>query len=88
MNIKQLNEVFSDLDNIGHNLIVMSEDESDDYHEEKSQGSEGLKVSIYKIPDTDIFLKVKRVTDSYGDGEKVSSIQFVAAQEKTILTYE
>lgn len=86
MDLKKINELFEDLDVLkGAKLI--STNESDDYYEEKDQGTVGLKVEIYNIGETDVFLKVVKNTDSYGSEEKVVGLQFVTAVEKTITTY-
>lgn len=89
MNYKQLNEILSNLDYPQAGLTLVSTNESADYYNEKNQGDEGLKVEIFAVDaDPEIFLKVVRATDSYGDNERVTSIQFVTKQSKTIDVYE
>ena len=88
MNYKKLNEILSNLENPGDKLKLISSDEGDNFYEGKNQGQEGLKVEIFDIQEDGVFLKVVTKSDSYGSNEKVSSIQFVAAQEKTITEFK
>jgi hypothetical protein len=89
MNYKQPNEILANLNNPKEGLTLMSTNESADYYEEKNQGDEGLKVEIFAVDaDPEIFLKIVKATDSYGDNEHITSIQFVTKLTKTIDTYE
>lgn len=85
MKLAQINEILKDLDNLG---TTISTDQSDNYSEEKYPGTEGIKVDIYPTPEKDVFLKVVTACDSYGDNERVKSIQFVAAAEKLVTIFE
>lgn len=87
MNLEKLNKLFEDLDNLNGAKLI-STNQSDDYYEEKNQGSVGLKVEIYNIGEPDIFLKVVKNTDSYGSEERVTSLQFVGQKEKLVTVYE
>lgn len=87
MNIEKINSILSVMDNFESKFKLISSDKSDGYHDEKSQGEEGLKVDIYDIGEPEIFLKVVTSSDSYGDDEKVSQIQFVTAKVKTVIEY-
>ena len=57
-------------------------------HGEGEQGVEGLKYEIYQLPFDDLFLKIEIRTDSYGDNERVESIQFAIASEKVVKVYD
>lgn len=85
MQLSTINELLKDFSNFG---IAISTDQSDNYHEEKEQDTEGIKVEIFPTPEKDVFLKVTTASDSYGDNEHVKSIQFVAATEKIITIFE
>jgi hypothetical protein len=90
MELERINEILSKIDNIGSvkGIKRISHDEPEDYYEEKYQGGESSQVSIYDIGEESIFLKVVRNTDSYGDNERVTSIQFVKPVRKEVIVYE
>lgn len=49
---------------------------------EGSEGETGLSYEIYQSGD--LYIKVKIETDSYGDNENITGIQFVEPREKLI----
>jgi hypothetical protein len=46
------------------------------------------KTSIYSSPLPDVFIQVVISEDSYGNNEKIKSIQFVKATQKIVLDYQ
>lgn len=87
MDLKKINDLLSNLNNISKKAKLISTDKSDNYNEEKDQGTEGVMVEIYDIGEENTFLKVVTNSDSYGDKEHISSISFVHSETKTITVY-
>lgn len=91
MQLSRINQFLSNLDNLerAKELSLISNDQSDDFYEEKNQGGEGKRVKIYAIQgETELFLKVVELSDSYGSNVRVGGIQFVSAQEKVVTIFE
>lgn len=89
MDYKKLNEKLKSLNEIRYGSIVSRQVISNVDPDHPSQGKEGEEVEVYDIglPDG-MFLMLTINTDSYGDNERVSGIQFVKAKEKKVLVYE
>ena len=51
------------------------------------QGAEGLKIEVYKLPFDGLFLKLDIKTDSYGDHERISGMEFVKPIKKEVTAY-
>lgn len=91
MTIQRVNELlalFLEDKGAATNVELISTDESADYYEEKNQEDEGLKVEIWDINDPEVFVKVRKATDSYGDNERVTEIKFVTKSTKNVTVYE
>jgi len=56
--------------------------------DEANRGDEGISYEIYQLPFDDLYLKFEIRTDSYGDNERVTSMQFVTPKKKEITVYE
>lgn len=90
MDYKKLNEALIDLSEYTlkrkyEQVLVKT---PDDYFQEKNQSDTSLKTEIYKLDFDDLYLKVSRVTDSYGDNERLSSIQLVKPVIKQVTDFE
>jgi hypothetical protein len=89
-NLKQLNEILRDLPNLrrstpeGVEIVKRINSNGGD----GEQGEEGVSYEVYKLPIDNLYVKLKITTDSYGDNEAVSGIEFVSPVEKTVTTYE
>lgn len=91
MNLQRVNELLEYFFQEGKapaNVKCISTDESADYYEEKNQECEGLKIEIWDIDDPEVFVKVRKATDSYGDNEAVKEIKFVTKSNKNVTVYE
>lgn len=88
MDFKQLNELLKDLSRIRNNNEQISKDVIHTIEDEGNQGDEGVSYEVYKIPYDNLYVRLTIKTDSYGDNEYVSGIEFVQPIEKTIQTFE
>ncbi len=86
MNYKLINEALKDLRNI--KLSKVSTFESEDFYEEKGQSEEGERIDIYDLKMDNLYLKVVTSSDSYGNENGVTSIQFVKPITKQVTDYE
>ncbi len=86
----QLNAVLADLNAIRYNSSLVErvvEKEIDDPDGE--QGENGVSYEVYKLPfDGETFIKLTITTDSYGNNETVSGVQFVRPVTKQVTAYE
>lgn len=90
MDYKKLNEALIDLSEYTlkkkyEQVLVKT---PDDYLQEKNQSDYSTKTEIYKLDFDDLYLKVTRVTDSYGDNERLSSIQLVKPVIKQVTDFQ
>ncbi len=79
MDYTQLNELLSDFDKLRRNKAV--ESKLPDYEE----GTDGYEV--YHIED-DVYVKLTIYTDSYGDNECVTGIEFVSPRTVQVTNFE
>ncbi len=92
MNLKQINEI---LRNQAHltkvqGIIYKGEVATDDYYEEKGQGTTGSRCQLYAIDsEPTILIKVEWSSDSYGDeGAYPHRLQFVKEEDINITDYK
>jgi anaerobic ribonucleoside-triphosphate reductase len=88
VDFKQLNEMLSNLNNIrygskGYKRVQEKVEHKVDVNYER-QGEEGLSYEVYSTPYPELYIRLEVKTDSYGDNEHVSGIQFVEPKEKVI----
>lgn len=92
MNVEKLNEVLSDLEGFRNSNVAVHTDvanEIDNSYGEGIQGEEGLSFEVFETDGLDgYFVKLEIRTDSYGDNERISGVQFVKPKEKTVVVYE
>ena len=90
MEITRINEILSDLDNLisRKDIKRIRQDKPENYGEEQYDHTELDKVEIFDISDNEYFLKVITTIDSYGEKERISSIQFVKPVKKEVIVYE
>lgn len=91
MEIKQLNEILSDLQDLRyskkykkvHSQVVK------ELGGEGCEGESGLAYEVYNVglPDG-VMVKLKINTDSYGDNEFINGVEFVKAVAKQVTVYE
>ncbi len=88
MDYKELNEILSDLTSLrkGQKASVQVVKKIDE--DEGEQGQSGLSYEIYNTPIDGVYVKLKIETDSYGDDERVTGIQFVKPVKKEITDFE
>jgi len=87
MDYKMLNETLKDLRKLRRGKTEFTEiiNEIDG---EGDQGEEGLKYEVYHIPKTEFYIRLEIRTDSYGDNQSVTGIQFVKPTEKIVKVFE
>jgi len=90
MDFQQLNALLKDLKGIRRNkdLKLIEKDVIHVIEDEGRQGEEGVAFEVYKLPYDNLHVRLKITTDSYGDNEAVSGIEFVQPIEKQIQTFE
>lgn len=92
MDYKQFNEIFANLNQIRYGTSPWIKLTTEIEHEIRGGGDEGrqgVSYEVYGCPfDSEVYLRFTITTDSYGDNEQISGIQFVKVTEKTIKTYE
>jgi len=87
MNYKILNEALKDLCKLRRGKTEFTE-VINEIDGEGDQGEEGLSYEVYKLSGTDIYIKLEVRTDSYGDNESITGIQFVQPTEKLVKVFE
>jgi len=90
MDYKKINDSLKDLDGLRyskkpiHRKVV--NEITDDY------GSQGDSNEIYEVYDIGLpdglFIKLRLGSDSYGDDQRVTGLEFVKGKEKTVTVYE
>lgn len=90
MNLDKINQLLSDIDNMSSNKSVkrISIDKPEGYGEEQYDGNELQKIEIFDIDEDNVFLKVVTSIDSYGERERITSIQFVKPVKKEVIVYD
>ena len=87
MNLTKINEVLRDLNklrNSGKTVEVEVVKKIDG----EEQGEEGLSYEVYKLPEDNLYVKLKITTDSYGEDERISGLEFVQPKEVTITQFK
>lgn len=88
MELKEINQILSALDEYTlRKTYKVIQTTNNGYGEERDQSEEGTKTVIYDIG-KEVFLKVVFTSDSYGSESGITSIQFVTAKKKEVLTYD
>jgi len=77
MDYKKINEALRDISAIRNKKAVETVKTDEDTTDE-----------VYPSEIEDVFIKLTVTTDSYGDNEKITSIQFVSPVTKNITNYE
>lgn len=85
MNFKQLNEVLKDIPALRSKRVERTVEHEVDG---ESQGDEGVAYEVCPLPYDGLYVRLRITTDSYGDNESVSGIEFVQPIEKQITRYE
>jgi hypothetical protein len=91
MELKQINEVLSDLSQytLQKKFKLVESNEPRNYWSEKNQGDNSVKTEIYEVDKkAKTFLKISRATDSYGNNESVVGISFVTPKEVKVTAFE
>lgn len=91
MDYKKINEILSDLTEYGlkNKFNQIQSHTPRDYWSEKSENESSAKVEVYEFDkEANIYLRVQRETDSYGDNESLVSLTFVNAVQTTVTAYE
>lgn len=89
MEFQKLNSLLKDLRSLRVKRNLVSTEVIHSIEDEGHQGEEGVSFEVYKIEGVDdIYMKLKIVTDSYGDNDSVAGIEFVQPIQKTITGYE
>lgn len=97
MDYKQINEILSNISNPNsNNSLIFVEKQNkhmgvsdNSYYSDGVQGESDQYVKIFKLKsDNEIYVAFEYETDSYGDNERVTSIQFVKPANKTVINYE
>lgn len=91
MDYKKINDILADLSERGleKKFKQVSSETPRNYWNEKSEGGEDVRTEVYEIDKAEnIFLKIQRRTDSYGDNETLCSITFVKPIEVKVTVYE
>jgi len=87
MDYKQLNKLFKNFKNLERTYKKVASSQDKNYYEEKDQGETGEKVEVFDIQIDGMYLQVTTKSDSYGDNETVSSMQFVQPITKEVTDY-
>lgn len=87
MDIKQINEILSDLNEfrLDNTYTKVATDEPRDFY---SEGEYSTKTDIYRLNIEDWHLKVNTTRDSYGDNPTITSIKFVKPVIRQIQDFE
>lgn len=90
MEIKQINEILKNVFNYpsskGYTKVL--DEKPSTYHEEKYQGTEDTRIEIWDLHQDNLLVKLDYTTDSYGDNERLTNIQFVKPITKSVTDYE
>lgn len=90
MEYKEINELLSNLNKLRNGRNKVGEEvvkKIDTNHPE--QDEEGLSYEIYSLPfDKEHFLRLTITTNSYGEDEQITGIEFVKPTKKTVTSYE
>ena len=91
MNYKLINESLKDLEELRYNKSkrIKKEIINEVAGDSSTQGEEGLAYEFYEIGLADNFiLKMTITTDSYGEDESITGIEFVKPIKKQVTVFE
>lgn len=91
MNYKLINEALADIATLRWKhpkFKKVSESTIDNLRGDERQGEYNEIIEIYSLGEDDLHIKLVLRTDSYGDGETVSSIQVVKPVVKQVTDFE
>ena len=80
--IEVLNKKFSSVRNFAYNEAIVTERDNSNGYEDSS-----TEVKVCKLSE-ELFIKFKITSDSYGDNEQITSIQFVKPKVVTVTHFE
>ena len=92
--LKQVNEILSDLEGIRRSwnkrtgYSQVNKEILKEIMEGGEQGENGEYTEVYSTPLKDLYLKFQINTDSYGDNEYITSVQFCHIITKEVQVYE
>jgi len=84
MDIKKINSVLKNLNNLSYTYKSVAEDTDYDWEKE---GETGTKTTVYDVGDG-VFLRIVEEDDSYGNNPQVTEVQFVQPITKSVVDYE
>lgn len=85
MEFKEINALFKDINKLRSQKIETTVAHKVDG---ETQGDEGTSFEICPVPNQQLFVRLTIKTDSYGDNETISSIEFVQPIERKVTNYE
>lgn len=97
MDYKKLNKYLGNLNTIRSSYsrkslegveLIDQETINEIVDEDGSEGEYGLSFEVYKLPFDNLHVRLKITTDSYGNNEQVTGIEFVTPIQKTVTKFE
>lgn len=88
MDYKQLNKFLADIESIRSGTPEAKEVKKEIEDPDGEQGEEGVSFEVYKTSFDGMYVKLTIKTDSYGDNERITGIQFVKPTTKTVSVFE
>lgn len=82
--IEEINEVLTNLQKLKKVVDFVPTG----YYQERYDGAEVVRETVYETDIPNLFLKVERSTDSYGENEGIIAVKFVEQKEKLVTVYE
>jgi hypothetical protein len=86
MELKKLNQYLKNLHNLRNRPAECTEVVKEINNPNGEQGEEGLSYEVYKIEG--VYIQLEISTDSYGDNERITGIQFVTPIKKEVTKFE
>lgn len=87
MNLTKINEVLKDLKQLRYRGKPVEVEVVKEIRDEE-QGEEGLSYEIYNLDTDDLYVKLKINTDSYGDNESITGLEFVKPKEVIVTKFQ
>ena len=88
LNLSEINKILKDLDKLRNGKAIQTDVVKEVNGEYSNQGEEGLSYEVYRTSIDGIFVRLKITTDSYGDNESISGVEFVKPEQKMVTVYE
>ena len=88
MNYQLLNKYLKNFNYLRNGNTLIKKQIIRDISREGSQGDSNLSYEIYKLPETEVYIKLEINSDSYGDNEFVAGVEFVKPVEKVVTRFE